>query len=622
MGGVALGVSTTALLTLYVIGLFPLEEAPQSTFGEGGIRGLNRSLGRNPLWDWTLLVLSSSYGVYGCILIIGYVLALLAWRRRFEDYGRLFGYGALAGVLAFVAQEVGDEISDIFPTPEAPLLRLDDLIDLRRFYGLGWHDLQDRTHTPEENILGWGFLILFLLPRAGVAAAAAFILLILHGMAKAVIGMDWLLSMGVSALIGAAMGGAALVVLPGVIAWTERKAEEIFVLRFWHMFSRAARRPGARPELRSPARESPLSRVKNLRTLRRNLLWVELIEREVLPLFPGAPADIRLETSPPGDADTWSPYVRFLTLPGEETYVVKAAWRFGGPLRRAGRLDRYLLAARHQRALEELQFPVPRLYWVREGLAWVGLLRYVVLVEEYIQGRPLDATADDETAEAMDLLARLHAQTAERWGPLSGRRGFSAEHYLLAELRREVLYDLRRIGRLSDRPWPEAAYDRLWRAFERRGRALLETGTPPFRLVHGDVTARNFIRSARRLRMIDFADVAFHWAGAEIIKAAMTLSGRDPARCGAAWRRYFETAGPDRWREFQAEASLGLARAALRELAHGRALGFRSGAAPPSSETVGRWMEALLTLPDAVFGERPELTSWEKLLPLVYDPSG
>ena len=513
-----------------------------------------------------------------------------SWSLRFKDYGRTFGHavfalfiGIAAGIIAWVVGVL--------------------------FHGLGIWNIH-----PEALIAGWGALCLCLFTgarRTGVVCAILLACYAIGWHTPASPGMGNEIS---GLLAGILVGIPALLSLQGMKTWMERKAERLFLFFFSgsliHLSGGIKNNGSGPPHPFSSHRKPGDSRLG-------------LIHKEVIPLMNPSRIDYKVLDKPPGvNPDRkWegSRYVRFLRFADGRIYVVKIARGAGGFFHRPRRIARYYESALCATSLESLGFPVPRVYFLKEGITSLGLKRYILIVEEYINGTPLEPSNPDHVERAVRILARLHSHKRDGWGVPRHPGIKVGSSYIWRVLRPRVLYNIRRISRWYGKEWPEKMTERIWKLFETEALRLFQDGGISYRLIHGDVECQNFLVSGdgKTVWLIDFLTVRFDLAGAEIVSAAFQLTRGFPRHRPKAWNAYFESAGHERWAEFLKQANLSLAFFGLRELAHWRALGVKRHAPPPSVELVIKWLEGLFQLEAGIWGDKPTDTNWAEISELI-----
>lgn len=584
--------------------------------------GLNSFLLDDPIWDWTIFLFSSRTWLL-VAFAVGTAGGLVAARRNFSrDYGRLIGFLALTALLAVATDELADTISEVIrrSPPLHADLGLSDLVhiqnpDLRIPY---------ETGLPAEDVACLAclaFLLFARLPRLGLTILA---IAALHCVGQLSIGHRWLMDMITAIFFGGAVAGGTLWWGRSLFAWAEREAERLLLSDLWWLvpggrafssdLARLRRGPG-RPAAPPGGGGGMLSLDERL--------WRRAINTEVLPLFGVPPGEGRILRKPPAaTSEHWksSRYVRFAELPSGQILVVKFAWRFGGIWHRSRRVRRYAESARSALTLEKLGQPVPRVYWGAEGVSHLGFVRYFLLVEEFIEGRPLDAESGKEAAAAMRALAGLHRNEGKSWGAVAGQSGGKGTHpaWIWLRLRPDIAGWLRRAAADRDDLWPDGVEQGIWSRIERVAIGLMDRPSPPaFRLIHGDVGIRNFMWSGEGVRLIDFVTAQYDLAGTEIIRAARNFGGRDPERSLAVWRAYFDEAGEERWREFLITANLSLARYALREFAQDRVPEFKEESVADLAGRLPGWVDGILDLDPGVWGDSPAQTDWGALLAIL-----
>lgn len=613
-----LGLALSYLFTL----ISPFEGFVTRLETETAVR-LNGFMLDEPLWDWTIFLFSSRTWLM-IAMLIGTVFGLVAARRMFNrDYGRVIGYLVLTAVIAVATDEIADEISEVIKRP-SPLSSGLGLIDPVRIQDPDLR-IPHETGLPAEDVACMAclaFLLFVRLPRLGLTI---FGITLLHCFGQLSIGNRWLMDMITAVFFGGLVAGGALWGGRGLFALFERDAERILLSDLWWLVpgGRAFSSDMARlrrlgePSARSAA---PLSFSLDDR------LWRRMIDTEVLPLFGIPPGEAHATRKPPGGvSEGWksSRYVRFIELPSSEVLVVKFAWRFGGSWHRSRRIRKYAESARSSLTLEKLGQPVPRVYWGAEGVSHLGFVRYFLLVEEFIRGRPLEVKHGNEVGAAMRVLAGLHRIESTTWGGVAGQSGSKGSHpaWIWLRLRPDVAGWLRRVAGRRDELWPDGIEEGIWKRFESVALALMDDSPPAFRLIHGDVGIRNFMWSGEGVRLIDFVTVRYDLPGTEIIRAARNFGRRDPANTLALWRAYFDEAGEERWREFLRSANLSLARYALRELAQDRVKKFKKTPLDELSERLPGWIDGMLDLDPRVWGDSPDRTDWKTLLTILQGDS-
>ncbi len=602
----------SGLLALYLFTLlFDME--PFLIRTELGLfQWLDGHLGKDSVLDWTVLVGASRFWVYVSLSVVLFAASAQGWAMRRRDYGQVFGLIFFAAVVTILAEEVGDFVSDHINRD----LPWDSgaLETIRDRYDADFLDIPSTGGIVDENMVGWGVMILLLSLRLPRPAWIALALGLVHAGARLTVGAQWLFDEVNSALLSLTLAGGALLGLGRALRWCERNAsEQIILLTGFHLAPPEAGHAAVRAELTHNVAEA-----RRLHRLRRHRFWENLTRRSVLPVLNATGRPATLAAQPPGRTIPGfrpSPHVRFLALEGGELFVIRAMRRWGGWLAPSAKFRRYVQSARCHLYLERLGLPVPRMFWVRETLTTLGLRNLYFLVEEFIDGRPVDRDSQAELRAAVGLLVRLHGFESETWGPVAQAAPQPRSHYLLRALRPDLLYYLRRIEKWADVRFDHDDLERLWKLEEAAALAVLLRRRRPFRLIHGDVHYRNFLYGPARgeVHLIDFTTVAYDLHGWEILKMAAAFGRREAPAAARLWREYFELAGEERWGEFLHEAPLALFRHGLREMAHQRV-------APPHAPAALRkasileWLAGLLAPAPELWGARAAETDWEALL--------
>lgn len=228
----------------------------------------------------------------------------------------------------------------------------------------------------------------------------------------------------------------------------------------------------------------------------------------------------------------------FTVRGGAQTYLLRV-----GPTLRIHEVGAARAEAEWTEELAAAGLTVPRLISSIDGRAAVsvadGDASRICTVATWIDGevlpRPMSA------ADAVDLgrlAARLHAASPPRTvrspGALDGRR------VLLFELP-----DL--LDRAADAPTFRAAARRSQAAVDR----LWQQSSAP-RLVHGDLTASNVVRTAAGLVPIDFQDMFWGHPQQDIAYSLFSYLRHDYDTLAAAFRAGYEQVQP--WPDFEAAA--------------------------------------------------------------------
>ncbi|MCH8334100.1 aminoglycoside phosphotransferase family protein [Candidatus Sumerlaeota bacterium] len=354
-----------------------------------------------------------------------------------------------------------------------------------------------------------------------------------------------------------------------------------------------------------------------------NSIWKYLISRRVAPLIGGSGSEFEVARLPMGAEKGHyrrSRYVRFVHFNDGDPIVVKGAWALPPFLGRLSRLKRFRQSAQNSMVLERFGINAPHLYGTIEGSAFLGWLRYYLLVEEFVQGRSLDRLSSKETNEAISMLARMHDQARSFWGLATETNLPPRPDYLREVLKPRVMRVARVVRRWYRRQWPSRFSDRLWEIIAKSAPASLSEGGLPFRLIHGDVTPHNVVFTPRGVRMLDLVTVRYDLPGPEIIESILALTKKGTPLRRQVWRTYFDRAGPDRWREFLDQSAVSLLYFGFRELSKRRALGLSKGAPDPKPETIAEWLLELERRSPEIWGSQPAETDFDLLGDLLFEP--
>jgi hypothetical protein len=501
---------------------------------------------------------------------------------------------------------------------------LGGLDDLRRFYTTDLLTMSLSDGYVDGNLLAWSCSVVLLWNRAPRTASLMLAFIVLHAFSEVSLGEQWPVAHVLAIFLGSAIGGFGLIRQERVFAEAERHVADFFVARAWRQLTPEglSREPEAVALEKSQVVLRETSRQKKNRL--DDGIWLKLVRREVLPVLslqPGRYVLSRLPFKDTKEPFKRSPHVRFIRSPQGELFVVKAAWRWSYPFQVPKKIFRYRLHAKNTLTLERLNFPVPRLYWIREGMINFGMRRFLILVEEYLPGRPLDRAAYEETSEAIRLLARLHENKRIGWGAISEPGKNSVEEFVWTYLRPRIMYSLHRLQRLYGPAWSPDLSTTIWNWFEGEAFKLTGPDGPPFRLIHGDVTRNNFIRSGDSVKMLDLLTLRYDWAGWEIVKAAVSFSQKSESWRSQIWQDYFQEAGNARWREFLHQSGFAAGYYILWEFSHDRGFGIRSAEELPEPEVFARRLHTLI-YDRAIWGTSPETTDWKRLNQLLSSPLG
>lgn len=585
---------------------------------------LNASLGSFAPWDWFVILCAHPGALYAVMMTLLALFAVEGWVIRRSHYGRLFGYGLVVLLIALAVGLVVDIVSFRLAQRVPPWIALAELDDLRRFYRTDFLSMSAADGYIDGNLVAWSCAVVLLWDRARRTAGAMLGFVALHAFGEIALGEQWPIAHVLAVLTGMGIGGAGLLHQDAVFAHAERRMEDFFVARAWRRLTPAAVRDDL-PKVEVEGFRVLIDRPTERREQQIiNRVWLRLVEREVLPVIALQPGDYVLSRSPSAHADVAikrSRYVRFLRSPRGEIFVIKAAWRWGSPFKPASRILRYRLHARNAISLERLHFPVPRLYWAREGFLNFGLRRYFLLVEEFVPGRPLDRHSLEQSTGAIRLLAQLHENRRFSWGAVSESGRPSVEEYIWTSFRPRVMYCLDRLQKLYGPVWPADLSTRIWAGFEARAFRLSGPDAVPFRLTHGDVTRNNFLWTPDGAKMLDLLTLGYEWVGPEILKACISFATKPPAWRRELWLTYFREAGDARWREYQRQAGIAAAFFMLREFAQGRAFGDTRRSGLPDPEAFALRVNYALH-EDSIWGASPAETDWQALDNLFNRPIG
>lgn len=573
------------------------------------------TFGRTLGWDLFFTLAGSKWTYFFAVGLGVLGLLLEGWQRRHTDYGRVYGFVLMSAVGVLGVHQMCDFVSDSVERPapwtilgKAPISR-----DISKELVDDWK----HSGVPEENLVTFMFLLVVFRRRLPRTWAGGMVLAVIYTSGQVLMGYQWIGTMLISGLLGLMSAGLWIFAMQRPLQWAERKSEEAFVALFWRYFQRGDF--GVLAADRRSVRTHSKARIKS-----REALWHRMIETRVIPMLAPGAEGYSLDKKPPVIGDTpsrSSRYVRFLRLPGKEVLVVKLARRVRGVLNVPRRILGYEESARASVLLERLGIPVPRTYWVESHPPQTfGLWHLFFSVEEFLVGRPLDKSNPAEIATAMQLLARLHGNIGEKWGSITHDQTRSLSLYLLKYLRPEVNYFLDRISRIAGgHGLPREFKDWVLQEMETDFLSLVrKRPNLAFRLLHGDVTFRNFLFDAEGApHLIDFVTVRYDLFGGEVIKSAISLTAGTADTTSHAWTAYFDAAGDERWEEFVDQATLGLRMYAMRECAHER-VPLTDGEDPTVRiEAAIVWLQNLFALDAGVWGERASGTDWPRIFALL-----
>lgn len=613
-------VGLAGLLALFAGALIPAAQRSISRAETGIFFQLNRILGINPVWDGSFMVTASDLWVYVAYGVSVLIFLGCAWRIRRVDYGQALGFIALTALVTLLVENLADLVADnlhrMLPWRDGVIAAI------RREHGYHFFDINKAEGIVDDGATALFCLFLMMRVRFPRAAWAVVGLLAPYVLSNLVVGTQWLTVQLSSMLLGMAMAGLALNHTDGLARYLERKASQGFVglLGGLLLSRKLIDRPLQKGEQAFWRRIAEQSRRMN--PFKRNRFWHDVVKSQAIRLLGADPEGCELYKSPNMTQERVksSGKVRFLKTETGELYVLRATRHLGGLARKSPNFVRFADSVKNNAYLQRLGFPAPRIYWVQEGLTAWGMKNYLFAIEEYVESRPLDQGSEAELGRAMRLLATLHRRTGQGWGRIYDEPQRSRAQYVLKYLRDDVTTHLKRIDDILRLHLESEDLSRLWAPFEAAAVEALGDESVPFRLIHGDVSPRNF-RMGRdgELVMIDFPTMRHDLAGWEAIKASISLTRERPEHCAAAWQAYFAEAGPERWREFQAESRLAFARFALRELAHRRVRigGETDPKKRPSRRKTLEWIEGLFAPETAPWGETPAETDWGRIFAIL-----
>jgi Ser/Thr protein kinase RdoA (MazF antagonist) len=256
-------------------------------------------------------------------------------------------------------------------------------------------------------------------------------------------------------------------------------------------------------------------------------------------------------------------------------FAVEVEGRKLAVLRAVSRRRRLLRLEEAARRLEALGVRVPRVLWCDPSPLrrwWRGAY---LLLEEYLPGQTLAATADRAPvlAQLAGLLARLHSEKRPEWGTFGRRKRRGYARYRLSQAG-GALRALRRSGAVEA---PEAA------AVARRlsaWRRCLEQ-LDQFHLIHNDLHFANVMVSPQGgVGLIDLYRLRFDRREREIAALLARLEDIDPGKRAVFEEEYWaKTGAPD--------ARLMSLEGALSALARWSSFAGRSRMAQPGREGAG-----------------------------------
>lgn len=547
----------------------------------------NDIMGRNMAWDWFIIIAASHFWSLVSFIAILFIAAHETWCMRQMDYGQGFGYLISALILTFLTMIAANLTGLIMP-----------------------------ERALDEVAAGGTCLFVLLLMRLPIAGIVAALLLSIHLIAQLMSGSLWIIYMLFSQYIGMLIASFFLLLGGKINHWFERKFSEVFTQHCWR--HTVPNQLVCEPIILQEHDSLFNTGLQNFPSKERK--WNSVIEKYVLPILCGADdKSYSISPAPPAGFMSdfqGSPKVRFLTLDNKEVFVIRCLWRRGGFLGQSEKFGRYFDSAKINLLFERLGVPAPRVYWAQQISQPWRMKSICFVIEEFIRGRNMDSNSLDELKQAARLLADMHSHTFEEWGDIFNVSGRCKALYL-SYSREEILYLLKMISNRIKCGFSLEETMRIWKLFEAEAAKLLSYHETKFRLIHGDVHARNFlVGENREMKVVDFATVSRDFAAWEIIKCAVTFSRPHPEFCSSIWNAYFERAGMERWREFLEQARLGVAYFALRELAHKR-IPLQASTGEKAQKEVMRRIEDLFEIKPEFWGNNPAETKWDELFKIL-----
>jgi len=596
-GRLFLGFGLGGMLLLYSVALIPAVQQCLSHMETGIFFSLNKLLGKNPVWDWTLLVMASDFWVYAAYSVSFLIFIIYGWRKRKGDYGQIFGYILFVALVVCITEEFGDIVADnlhrMLPWKEGVASQI------KASYHADFFTMHRDAGVVDDSAVALFCLYFLMAVRSPRISLASLALLLGYSLSSVIVGTQWITVQCASALMGAFFAGLALLYSDGIRRYLEKKASKILIASLGaFLLNRRIHDPG-KIEADHYFGQVVLERARQLNVLSRRWFWDTIVKRRAIALLNADPLSSKLYSSPDMTMARVKSggRVRFLKVGEREVFVIRAIWYLGGIFRTSLKFIRFTDSVKNNVFLRRLGFPVPRVIWTQEGITSLGLRNYFFAIEEYLEVRPLDPRSRAEVELAMQTLARLHAHTSPQWGEVYEAATRSRTGYVLEYLRGNILYHLHRVEAHYKLAFSPQELGRIWNLFQAEAEDLFSQSDIPFRLIHGDVTPLNLCAGRdSQIRMIDFLTVHYDLAGWEIIQAAIALTRGYPAHRSHAWESYFQAAGEARWQEFRKESRLAFARFALRELAHRRVcLQSLHAEEALSKEHVMAWIEALFS---------------------------
>jgi len=613
-GRVYLGCGLGGMLLLYSVGLIPAVQRFLSATETGVFNHLNQLLGRNPVWDWTFLVTASDFWINFAYAISFFVLLAYGWRKRREDYGQVFGYIVFAAVVVLATEELADFIAvnlhRMLPWKEGVAARI------KETYSADFFDMHRDEGIVDDMASAMSCLYFLVAARSFKTSLVSLGVLLAYMFSSILVGTQWLTVQAASVLMGAFFAGMALVYAEGLLVYMEKKVSRTVVPLFGRfMLSRGIMETNTAQD-RQFVHPRMLRQIRRRNIRLKNRFWERTVKPQALVLLQGDPATAELYTSSDMTMARVrsTNRVRFLRLNDGETFVLRAIHCRGGIFYRSPRFERFTSSMKNNIYLHRLGFPVPKVIWTREGISGFGLFSYFFGIEEYLENcHDLQADSVQEVERAMRLLARLHQHSASSWGGPYEQQFRLRRDYIFERMRGEVLYELRLLNNRMKFRLSEQDINAIWKRYEEEAVALFGSSTPPFRLVHGDVSPWNFRATEdSQIRMIDFVTVQYDLAGCEIMKSPVSFTRKCPKNCALAWEAYFKAAGLERWTEFVQGSRLAFARYALRELSHGRAMLQQTDV-----DCFQAWLDEVFDASPRIWGVEPNETDWPAVFAIL-----
>lgn len=601
------------MLVLYSVGLIPAVQKLLSALETHVFFAMNKLLGRNPVWDWTILLTASDFWIALTNVCSFLILIYYGWKKRTDDYGRIFGHLVFILLVVIITEETADVIADnlhrVLPwkagvADEIKASFHADFFKMHRDEGI----VDDATSS-----LSCLFFLAFI--RAPRPALMILLMISMYVLSGIIAGTQWVTVQFSSWLMGSFFAGLALTYSAGIRRWLEHKSSDLFITSMSHIFFENKLRGFSEPKTRAPFIRQVTAKFRQLKINTKRSFWEKTIMPKALEVLNANPASAKLYTSPRLTMEKVKSdkRIRFLDADGK-LFAVRAVRYRGGIYRTSPRYLHFITSVKNNLFLERLGFPVARVFWTQEGITNFGFRNYFFAIEEYLTLRPLNPALAQEIDHSMELLAQLHAHTSEYCGEINAHH--TRSYYLLRYLRGDINYYLKKIARTGHLEFSSGDFDIIWKLFEVEAIAVLNDTNLRFRLIHGDVSPNNFCAGKdSSIYMVDFLTLQYDLAGHEIIKACVSLTRLFPEHCHHAWIAYFRHAGSERWKEFLLQSRLAFARFALRELAHQR-VALEIGDTDVKTQ-IQNWIKNLFHLGDSIWGQNPNETDWKKIFKIL-----